>query len=69
MVEDIKCQLEYRRKQKSGNGFFYNTLINTEITMFLLSDDNKGNFTVARKLDVNEKSGYSSFIRCCAVQS
>ena len=31
-------------------------------------DDNKGNFTVARKLDVNEKPGHSSFISHCTVQ-
>ena len=53
-VEDIKRQLEYReKKQKSCNGFLYNTSDQYQ-KLQCFYDDNKGNFTVARKLDVNE---------------
>ena len=53
-VEDIKRQLEYREKNKKAVMDFYITRqINTRnYNVFI--DDNKGNFTVARKLDVNE---------------
>ena len=53
-VEDIKRQLEYREKNKKAvMDFCITRQINTRnYNVFI--DDNKGNFTVARKLDVNE---------------
>ena len=53
-VEDIKRQLEYREKNKKAvMDFCITRQINTRnFNVFI--DDNKGNFTVARKLDVNE---------------
>ena len=53
-VEDIKRQLEYREKNKNAvMDFCITRQINTRnYNVFI--DDNKGNFTVARKLDVNE---------------
>ena len=49
-VEDIKRQLEYK---KAVMDFCITRQINTRnYNVFI--DDNKGNFTVARKLDVNE---------------
>ena len=53
-VEDIKRQLEYREKNKKAEmDFCITRQINTRnYNVFI--DDNKGNFTVARKLDVNE---------------
>ena len=53
-VEDIKHQLEYREKNKKAvMDFCITRQINTRnYNVFI--DDNKGNFTVARKLDVNE---------------
>ena len=53
-VEDIKRQLEYREKNKKVvMDFCITRQINTRnYNVFI--DDNKGNFTVARKLDVNE---------------
>ena len=53
-VEDIKRQLEYREKNKKAvMDFCITRQINTRnYNVFI--DNNKGNFTVARKLDVNE---------------
>ena len=53
-VEDIKRQLEYREENKKAvMDFCITRQINTRnYNVFI--DDNKGNFTVARKLDVNE---------------
>ena len=53
-VEDIKRQLEYREKNKKAvMDFCITRQINTRnYNVFI--DDNKENFTVARKLDVNE---------------
>ena len=53
-VEDIKRQLEYREKNKKAvMDFCITRQINTRnYNVFI--DDNKGNFTVARNLDVNE---------------
>ena len=53
-VEDIKRQLEYREKNKKAvMDFCITRQINTRnYNVFI--DDNKGNFTVARRLDVNE---------------
>ena len=53
-VEDIKRQLEYREKNKKAvMDFCITRQINTRnYNVFI--DDNKGNFTVARKLDVYE---------------
>ena len=53
-VEDIKRQLEYREKNKKAvMDFCITRQINTRnYNVFI--DDNKGNYTVARKLDVNE---------------
>ena len=66
-VEDIKRQLEYREKNKKAVMDFYITRqINTRnYNVFI--DDNKGNFTVARKLDVNENPDIvplSAIVQC-----
>ena len=53
-VEDIKRQLEYRENNKKAVMDFYITrqISTRNYTVFI--DDHKKNFTVARKLDVNE---------------
>ena len=66
-VEDIKRQLEYREKNKKAVMYFCITRqINTRnYNVFI--DDNKGNFTVARKLDVNENPDIvplSAIVQC-----
>ena len=66
-VEDIKRQLEYREKNKKAvMDFCITRQINTRnYNVFI--DDNKGNFTVARKLDVNENPDIvplSAIVQC-----
>ena len=66
-VEDIKRQLEYREKNKKAvMDFCVTRQINTRnYTVFI--DDHKGNFTVARKLDVNENPDIvplSAIVQC-----
>ena len=66
-VEDIKRQLEYREKNKKAvMDFCITHQINTRnYNVFI--DDNKGNFTVARKLDVNENPDIvplSAIVQC-----
>ena len=66
-VEDIKRQLEYREKNKKAvMDFCVTRQINTRnYNVFI--DDNKGNFTVARKLDVNENPDIvplSAIVQC-----
>ena len=66
-VEDIKRQLEYREKNKKAvMDFCITRQINTRnYNVFI--DDNKGNFTVARKLDVNENQDIvplSAVVQC-----
>ena len=53
-VEDIKRQLEYREKNKKAVMDFCITRQINSRNYNVFIDDNKGNFTVARKLDVNE---------------
>ena len=66
-VENIKRQLEYREKNKKAvMDFCITRQINTRnYNVFI--DDNKGNFTVARKLDVNENPDIvplSAIVQC-----
>ena len=66
-VEDIKRQLEYREKNKKAvMDFCITRQINTRnYNVFI--DDNKGNFTVARKLDVSENPDIvplSAIVQC-----
>ena len=66
-VEDIKRQLEYREKNKKAvMDFCITRQINTRnYNVFI--DDNKGNFTVARKQDVNENPDIvplSAIVQC-----
>ena len=66
-VEDIKRQLEYCEKNKKAvMDFCITRQINTRnYNVFI--DDNKGNFTVARKLDVNENPDIvplSAIVQC-----
>lgn len=66
-VEDIKRQLEYRENNKKAvMGFCITRQISTRnYTVFI--DDHKRNFTVARKLDVNENPDIvllSAIVQC-----
>ena len=66
-VEDIKRQLEYRENNKKAVMDFYITrqISTRNYTVFI--DDHKKNFTVARKLDVNENPDIvplSAIVQC-----
>ena len=63
-VEDIKRQLEYRENNKKAVMDFY---ITRQISTRNYTDDHKKNFTVARKLDVNENPDIvplSAIVQC-----
>ena len=66
-VEDIKRQLEYReRNKKAVMDFCITRQIHTK-NYNIFIDDNKGNFTIARKLDANENPDIvplSAIVQC-----